>query len=123
MFLHEKQLWEALMSGRISKTSGARTTGRTTVRRVPANRRADAESQEEKQATRTQAPMSVQPVEPEDAHLTGVKHAQQHRLLELNAAGQSIPHPETAPGIHSTGSFTGQTYFGGKEPKEKAGSS
>jgi hypothetical protein len=62
-----------------------------------------------------QAPTAVQPGEPEDAHLTGARRSLQRRVLGLNVRGsrsgsgqaQAERHPDTPPGIHSTGSFTG----------------
>lgn len=76
---------------------------------VPASSRPAATVREEVQAAKNQAPTSVQPVEPEDAYLTGVSRSLQRRLLGLNVDGarpQAAPHPEAAPGQHSTGSFT-----------------
>jgi hypothetical protein len=49
----------------------------------------------------------VQPVEPEDAYLTGGSRSLQRRVLGLNVqASAGEPHPETKPGQHATGSFT-----------------
>ncbi len=65
---------------------------------------------ENEQAATGQSPTSVQPVEPEDAYLTGVSRSLQRRLLGLNvegSRGQSKPHPKaTTAGLHSTGSYT-----------------
>jgi hypothetical protein len=75
---------------------------------VPASPRGKG-ANEEQQAAKGQAPTSVQPVEPEDAYLTGVSRSLQRRLLGLNvdgARGQAKPHPEAAAGQHATGSFT-----------------
>ncbi len=78
---------------------------------VSASRRPTSEADAEVHAARTQAPTAVQPVEPEDAYLTGVSRSLQRRLLGLNvesARGQSKPVPgATTAGIHSTGSYTG----------------
>src|SRR5277367_1424796 len=52
------------------------------------------------------APLSVQPLEPEDAKLTGVSRSLQRRLLGLNIEGGAAKkHPATPPGQHATGSF------------------
>jgi hypothetical protein len=85
---------------------------------VPASRRTSSEAAVEEKAARTQAPTSVQPVEPEDAYLTGVSRSLQRRLLGLNVS-QAKPVPGvTAPGIHSTGSYTeGQGVKPGTSPK------
>jgi len=72
---------------------------------VPASRRSSDGALEE-QAAKTQAPTSVQPIEPEDAYLTGVSRSLQRRLLGLNVS-QAKPIPgASSPGIHSTGSYT-----------------
>jgi hypothetical protein len=61
-------------------------------------------------AARNQAPTGVQPVEPEDAYLTGVSRSLQRRLLGLNVEGtrpQAKPVPEASvAGLHSTGSYS-----------------
>ena len=66
--------------------------------------------EEEHAAAKQDAPTAVQPVEPEDAYLTGGSRSLQRRLLGLNVEGshgQARPHPDaTAPGLHSTGSYT-----------------
>jgi len=82
-----------------------RGNSRTKAKSVPASRRG-SEAALEEQAAKTQAPTSVQPVEPEDAYLTGVSRSLQRRLLGLNVS-QAKPVPEaSAAGIHSTGSYT-----------------
>ena len=76
---------------------------------VTASSRPRSNSSEEVPAAKSQAPTAVQPVEPEDAYLTGVSRSLQRRLLGLNvqgAQGQSKPHHEVGPGLHATGSFT-----------------
>jgi hypothetical protein len=76
---------------------------------VPASTRPAPATREEVQAAKSQAPTSVQPVEPEDAYLTGVSRSLQRRLLGLNVDGarpQAAPHPEAVAGQHATGSFT-----------------
>lgn len=93
-----------------AKTSPAkidpRGDSRTHAKSVPASRRTSSEAALEVQAARTQAPTSVQPVEPEDAYLTGVSRSLQRRLLGLNVS-QAKPIPGAqSPGIHSTGSYT-----------------
>jgi hypothetical protein len=79
-------------------------------RNVTASKRPNSGPSENEQAARGQSPAAVQPVEPEDAYLTGVSRSLQRRLLGLNvegSQGQSKPRPEaTSPGIHSTGSYT-----------------
>jgi hypothetical protein len=92
-----------------SKTGPAATDKRgnskTKANSLTASRRSsDAELEE--QAAKTQAPTAVQPIEPEDAYLTGVSRSLQRRLLGLNVS-QAKPIPETSSaGIHSTGSYT-----------------
>jgi hypothetical protein len=108
------------MSARTPKTNSAGYSGKATVKRVPVIRHPDPGPRENEQAAKTVAPTSVQAVEPEDSSLTGVSRSLQRGLLRLNAEGergQSIPHPETVPGIHSTGSFT-HPDGAGKDPKE-----
>jgi hypothetical protein len=76
---------------------------------VPASNRPAPTAREEVQAAKGQAPTSVQPVEPEDAYLTGVSRSLQRRLLGLNVEGarpQARTHPEAVAGQHATGSFT-----------------
>lgn len=67
--------------------------------------------EEQKAAAKHQSPTAVQPVQPEDAYLTGGSHSAQRKVLSLNvegSQGQNQPHPEaTAAGQHATGSFTG----------------
>ena len=79
-------------------------------KRVSASGRSNSGPSENEQAAKGQSPTAVQPVEPEDAYLTGVSRSLQRRLLGLNvegSQGQSKPHPEaTSPGLHSTGSYT-----------------
>ncbi|AXC09563.1 hypothetical protein ACPOL_0178 [Acidisarcina polymorpha] len=76
---------------------------------TPASNRPEAGAKEDEHATKVDAPTAVQPVEPEDAYLTGVSRSLQRRLLGLNvqgSQGQAKPHPEaTSAGLHSTGSF------------------
>jgi hypothetical protein len=91
-----------------SKTGSApidqKGDSKTKAKSVPASRRTSEAALEEK-AARTQAPTSVQPIEPEDAYLTGVSRSLQRRLLGLNVS-QAKPIPEaSSPGIHSTGSY------------------
>jgi hypothetical protein len=80
-------------------------------RNLSATKRPNSGPRENEQAAKGQSPTAVQPVEPEDAYLTGVSRSLQRRLLGLNvegSQGQSKPHPEaTTPGLHSTGSYTG----------------
>jgi len=96
------------MSGRpstVSKTGPGKIDPGSKAKSVPALRRTSSEANLEEQAARTQAPTSVQPVEPEDAYLTGVSRSLQRRLLGLNVS-QAKPIPGTqSPGIHSTGSY------------------
>ncbi len=76
------------------------------IKSVPAFRHPMSEAVVEVQAAVTQAPTSVQPIEPEDAYLTGVSRSLQRRLLGLNVS-QAKPVPgASVAGIHSTGSFT-----------------
>jgi len=54
------------------------------------------------------ASTSVQPIEPEDAYLTGGKRSLQRRVLGLNVDddhGQAQRNPATPGGQHATGSF------------------
>jgi hypothetical protein len=82
-----------------------RGDSRTKPKSVPAPERT-SEAALEEQAAKTQAPTSVQSIEPEDACLTGVSRSLQRRLLGLNAS-QAKPIPgASSPGIHSTGSYT-----------------
>ena len=95
----------------------------TKPKSVSAAKRPAADAEMEEKAARTQAPMSVQPVEPEDAYLTGVSRSLQRRLLGLNVEGarpqtRQVP-GATVAGIHSTGSFTGTTSPPAKDPKHK----
>jgi hypothetical protein len=79
---------------------------KTKAKSVPASRRISSEEAVEEHAAKTQAPTSVQPIEPEDAYLTGVSRSLQRRLLGLNVS-QAKPIPgATSAGIHSTGSYT-----------------
>jgi hypothetical protein len=72
---------------------------------VPAPKQT-SEAALEEQAAKTQAPTSVQSIEPEDARLSGVSRSLQRRLLGLNVS-QAKPIPgASSPGIHSTGSYT-----------------
>ncbi len=98
----------------------ARTSVRASAGSVPPSKRPNPRAVEDERAAKTQSPTSVQPVEPEDAYLTGVSRSLQRRLLGLNvqgAQGQSKPHPEQAPGLHATGSFTKPKSVPAKEPK------
>jgi hypothetical protein len=68
---------------------------------------------EEPRASKQQPPAGVQPVEAEDAQLTGTTHPQQREILKDNIPREEKPvpsqaerHPETPAGIHATGSFT-----------------
>lgn len=62
----------------------------------------------EEKAETQQPSLSVHPVEPEDAQLTGTSRSLQRRVLGLNVEGrQAEQHPETPAGQHATGSFTG----------------
>jgi hypothetical protein len=87
-----------------------RTNSKAKATSVSASKRPAEGGPEDERAAKHQAPTGVQPVEPEDAYLTGVSRSLQRRLLGLNvegSQGQSRPHPEaTAEGLHSTGSFT-----------------
>ncbi len=80
---------------------------KTKAKSVPASRRTSSEPAVEEQAAKIQAPTSVQPVEPEDAYLTGVSRSLQRRLLGLNVSQAKPVAGAQSPGIHSTGSFTG----------------
>ena len=75
--------------------------------------------QDEAAASKQVSPAAVQPIEPEDAYLTGGSRSLQRRLLGLNVKGvqgQAKPHPEaTVAGIHSTGSYTSKE---GMKPDE-----
>jgi hypothetical protein len=83
-----------------------RADSTTKTKSVPVFKRPSSEAAEEVKAARTQAPTSVQPVEPEDAYLTGVSRSLQRRLLGLNVS-QAKPVPgASVAGIHSTGSYT-----------------
>jgi len=105
------------MPGRstISSTTSSKTgfvkadpksDSKTTAKSVTASRRTPSEAAVEEQVAKTQAPTSVQPVEPEDAYLTGVSRSLQRRLLGLNVS-QAKPVPAaSSAGIHSTGSYT-----------------
>jgi hypothetical protein len=88
--------------------TGKPATGKPAT--APASKRPAPDPASEEQAAKSQAPTSVQPVEPEDAYLTGVSRSLQRRLLGLNVegkGGQSKPIPgATAAGLHATGSFT-----------------
>lgn len=79
-------------------------------RSVSASPRLSPGADENEQAAKGQSPTAVQPVEPEDAYLTGVSRSLQRRLLGLNvegSQGQSKPHPEAkVAGLHATGSYT-----------------
>jgi hypothetical protein len=85
--------------------SDQKSDSQAKAKSVPA-RRTSSEAAVEEQAAKTQAPTSVQPIEPEDAYLTGVSRSLQRRLLGLNVSqAKSIP-GASSPGIHSTGSYT-----------------
>ena len=93
-------------AGKIGQRSDSTTTK---THSAPASKRTSSEAALEEKAARTQAPTSVQPVEPEDAYLTGVSRSLQRRLLGLNVS-QAKPVPgATVAGIHSTGSYTEPT--------------
>jgi len=111
------------MPGRASTDSKSdqKTDLKVKAKSVPAPKRAEPGPHEEVRAARSQAPTSVQPVEPEDAYLTGVSRSLQRRLLGLNVDGarrQAKPHPEVAAGQHATGSFTGATSVPAQDPKK-----
>src|SRR5271154_4648808 len=96
------------MPGTSSKSArpDRRIDSTTKSNSVSASMRPASENEVEEKAARTQAPMSVQPIEPEDAYLTGVSRSLQRRLLGLNVSqAKSIPGTSVA-GIHSTGSCT-----------------
>jgi hypothetical protein len=86
----------------LGKLNQGATTG---TKAKSASRRPSSEAAVEEQAARTQAPTSVQPVEPEDAYLTGVSRSLQRRLLGLNVSQAKPVSEASAPGIHSTGSY------------------
>ncbi len=100
------------MPARASTSANAdqKTDSTMKPKNVSASRRPTSEADAEVQAARTQAPTAVQPIEPEDAYLTGVSRSLQRRLLGLNVEGtrgQSKPVPgATTAAIHSTGSYT-----------------
>ena len=88
-------------SATISKTSagkiGQQSDSTTTkTHNAPASKRTSSEAALEEKAARTQAPTSVQPVEPEDAYLTGVSRSLQRRLLGL-MWGALEPRPNQSP--------------------------
>jgi hypothetical protein len=96
----------ALSSKTVSVKVNQGSDSKTKAKSVPASSKRPSDAALEEQAAKTQAPTSVQPVEPEDAYLTGVSRSLQRRLLGLNVS-QAKPIPgATAPGIHSTGSYT-----------------
>jgi hypothetical protein len=112
---------ETFMSARMRKAYSAGASGKAKVKSVPTIRHPEGGSRENERAAKAVAPTSVQPVEPEDNYLTGVSRSLQRRLLGLNVEagqGQSVPHPETVPGIHSTGSFTNPEDVRRKPPEE-----
>lgn len=90
---------------------------------VSASERPGQDGPETEQASKSQAPTAVQPVEPEDAYLTGVSRSLQRRLLGLNvqgSQGQSKPLPEAdTAGLHSTGSHTGSGGVKAESSKRK----
>jgi hypothetical protein len=97
-------------SATISKSTagkiGHRADSTTKTHSIPSSKRAASEAGLEEKAARSQAPTSVQPVEPEDAYLTGVSRSLQRRLLGLNVSqAKPVPGAKVA-GIHSTGSYT-----------------
>lgn len=112
------------MPGRASTSSRAdqKTDPKAKAKSVPASNRPGPAGGDEQRAARNQAPTGVQPVEPEDAYLTGVSRSLQRRLLGLNVQGprgQAKPDPEaTAAGQHATGSFTGATSVAAQELKK-----
>jgi hypothetical protein len=112
----------AVRSATSSKTGFVRadqkSDSKAKAKSVPASRRTSSEEALEEQAAKTQAPTSVQPIEPEDAYLTGVSRSLQRRLLGLNVS-QAKPIPgASSAGIHSTGSYTeGQGVKSEQAPK------
>jgi hypothetical protein len=96
-------------TSRNSKTGSAainpRNHPKAKATSVPASRRS-SEAELQARAATTQAPTSVQPVEPEDAYLTGVSRSLQRRLLGLNVSQAKAVSEASTPGIHSTGSYT-----------------
>src|SRR5271168_2750528 len=103
-------------SSRTDQKTDPRAKSKSSNRPGPAPR-------DEERAARNQAPTGVQPVEPEDAYLTGVSRSLQRRLLGLNVEGprgQAKPHPEaTAAGQHATGSFTDATSVPAQDAKDR----
>jgi len=100
---------EAFMATTSSTSSRNHQKPDSKPRSVSASKRPSPGPSENEQAAKGQSPTAVQPVEPEDAYLTGVSRSLQRRLLGLNvegSQGQSKPHPEATAGLHSTGSFT-----------------
>jgi hypothetical protein len=77
---------------------------------VPASSRTASEGETEEKAARTKMPTAVQPIEPEDAYLTGVSRSLQRRLLGLNVGGarpQAKPVSRaTQPGLPAAGSYS-----------------
>lgn len=74
------------------------------------------DASEEPRASKQQPPAGVQPVEAEDAQLTGSTHPAQKEVLKKNVPCddpasdcQSERHPDMPAGIHATGSFAGIT--------------
>jgi hypothetical protein len=64
---------------------------------------------------KSNAPTSVQHIEPTDGATAGDKQEEQHQALEKSAKNkQAEPHPETVAGQHATGSFTGERPSKGK---------
>jgi len=112
------------MPGRASTSSSRpdqKTDPRAKAKSVSASNRPGAVPREEERAAKNQAPTGVQPVEPEDAYLTGVSRSLQRRLLGLNVKGprgQAKPHSEVADGQHATGSFAGATSVPAQDPKK-----
>ena len=74
------------------------------------NRPAPESRSHQEEASSQQPAPSVNPVEPEDAYLTGTSRSLQRRVLGLNVQGkQAQGHPEESPAQHATGSFTGKS--------------
>jgi hypothetical protein len=83
-----------------------KSDSKTKTKSVSASRQTSSDAAVEEQAGKTQAPTSVQPVEPEDAYLTGVSRSLQRRLLGLNVSQAKPVAGTQSPGLHSTGSYT-----------------
>jgi len=106
------------MPGRSAISERASQTAES-VSSEPATNRSRQSATENRPVSKTYSVAASQPVEPEDAYLTGVSRSLQRRLLGLNVS-QAKPIPgASVEGIHSTGSYSNKVGVTAVEPQGK----